>query len=122
MKIMLPLILLGCLMQTACGPLETKARDTIGAMKGLLDSEQALHQSECSINSKTILCDAIQRGAAAQNALVTVTEDFCGFNHAAPPAADAVCVPNKALAPSLQTAIGNVNLLIAEIKAASGGR
>ena len=108
------------LVLVGCGPLETKARDTIAGMKGLLDSEQAARKAQCSVDPSAPVCQALIRGAGAENALVTATETYCGWSTLTPPTLDAVCAPNKALAPALKNSIDNALRIISEIKKAGG--
>lgn len=105
------------LILTGCPGVEGKARDTAAALKGALESAQAEYTTECQADPSKTACTAINRGVAAQNALVTATEGYCGWATTAPPPDPSTkCVPVASAKAALDSAIANANQAITEIK------
>ena len=91
------------------------ARDTAAALNGVIVAAQAQNQS-CVTNPTAATCTLITKGIAAENALITATETYCGWSTTNPPAAGAVCVPVASGEALLTASIANATLFITEIK------
>jgi len=105
------------LMMTSCQPPEATARDTAAALGGLLAAAQTQNQSACQADATQSVCVLIDKGIAAQNALVTATEAYCGWSATTPPGdPSAKCVSVASATAGLQTAITNANTFITELK------
>ena len=115
-KLLVPILIL-CMVTVACAPLAQQARDVSAALNGALTSARASNDEACRVNPATTVCQAILRGVSAQNALITATETYCGFQLSpTPPPNDAVCQPVKSAEPALKVAIANANQIIGELK------
>lgn len=112
------LLVIGCLILTACpSGVESKGRDTAAALKGALGPVQAEYTAECTADKTKPACMAINRGVAAQNALITALETYCGWSTTAPPPDQtAKCVPVTSARAALDAAIANANQAITEVK------
>lgn len=110
--LLLPVLLL----LTGC-PKDKNARDTAAALKGLLATAQTQYQASCQANSTQATCQTINRGVAAQNALITAIETYCSMALTpTPPAPEAICTPVKSAEGALSVALANANQAISEIK------
>ena len=110
--LLLPLLLL----LTGC-PKDKNARDTAAALKGLLATAQTQYQASCQANSTQATCQTINRGVAAQNALITAIETYCSMAISPTPPPDSMpCTPVKSYESALTTAIANANQAITEVK------
>lgn len=106
-------------LMVACSPIENQARDTAAALSGALVASQGKYQARCMENPGEEICQVINRGVSAQNALITAVETYCGWSVTAPPADPrAKCVPVKSAEQGLKAAIANAAALTAEIKGA----
>jgi hypothetical protein len=102
----------------ACTPVEQDARNTAAALGGVLIAAQTQNQS-CVTDSAPPACTLINQGIAAQNALITAAETYCGWSTVSPPAdPNAKCVPVKSAQAALTAAIGNAVTMTTEIKGA----
>jgi hypothetical protein len=108
--ILLPL----CMILTACSPLEQTARNTAAALGGMVTAAQQQNQAACTASPTASVCGLINRAAAAQNALITATEAYCGFSPSTP--LSSTCAPVKTAAGALQAAIDNANPFITSLK------
>lgn len=100
-----------------CPKTEQNARDAAAALRGLLTTAQTQYQTSCQANSTQTVCQSINRGVSAQNALITATESYCGWSTTAPPPDPmTVCVPVKSAEAALKSATANANQAIAEIR------
>lgn len=118
MKRLVPLIVVLCLITTACPKPESNARDASAALKGLIESAQSQYMTSCVADAKQPVCEAINRAVSGQNALITAIEVYCSWSQASPPSdLNATCVPVKGATQALQSATSNANLLINELKA-----
>lgn len=119
MKLRITILALLCLITVGCSPIENQARDSAAAIKGAIESGQAKYQASCTANPSQSVCQLINRGISAQNALVTSAEAYCGWAVGAPPSDPlAKCVPVKSAQAALQSAILNANQITLEIKGA----
>ena len=120
MKILTTIVLTCCLFPLlACSPLENQARDTAAALAGSIAAAQTKYQAACTANPTQEICQVINRGVSAQNALITGVETYCGWNTAAtPPDSSAKCVPVKSAEAALRAAIANAAALTSQIKGA----
>ena len=125
LKLSLALILISLLLLPgfACPAIQANARDTSAALQGALTAAQTQYQAQCTVPtgapaSTALPCTTITKAIAGQNALITATEAYCGWNPLSPPTnpATAVCTPVKGAAAGLQTAIANANLFVTELK------
>lgn len=110
--------LLGLVLLTVgCSPVEQKARDVAAAIKGsLVDADQRFGAS-CKADPSQAVCGVMKRGEAAQNALITAGEAYCGWDPKNPPAdPDAKCVPVKDAKQALLVAIADAERLVGELK------
>jgi hypothetical protein len=102
----------------ACPAVQDNARDAAASLNGVITSAQAQNQASCIANGTQAVCTLINRGVAAQNALITAEETYCGWSTTAPPPdPNAVCVPVKGAEAALNAAIANATELTTEIKA-----
>ena len=107
----------GAIVMEGCQPIERTARDTAAALSGSLVAAQAQYQGTCQQNPQQLICQTINRGVAAQNALITATETYCGWSVSlAPPDPSAKCVPVKSAQAALTSAIANAKQLTVEVK------
>ena len=120
MKNLIVIFLVVCLVpMLACSPLENEARDTAAALGGSIAAAQTRYQAACAANPSQQICQVINRGVSAQNALITAVETYCGWSTAAaPPDANTKCVPVKSTENVLRAAIANAAALTAQIKGA----
>jgi len=120
MKILTTIVLTCCLFPLlACSPLENQARDTAAALGGSIAAAQTKYQAACTANPAQEICQVINRGASAENALITALETYCGWSATeAPPDPNAKCVPVKSAEAALRAAIANAATLTAQIKGA----
>lgn len=106
-----------CIVLTGCSPLEQNARNTAAALQGIIVAAQSEYQTSCASTPGLAVCQDINRGISAQNALVTAVEAYCSWNTVSPPTdPNAVCVPVKTSQQALQTAIANATAEITAIK------
>ena len=102
---------------TGCSPLEQNARNTAAALQGAIVAAQTSQQTSCAANPNQTACDVITRSIAAENALITATEAYCGWSVTNPPTdPNATCVPVKTAQAGLQTAIANATSFITSLK------
>ena len=105
------------LVLVGCQPIEQSARDTAAALNGAITAAQAQYLTTCTADKTQATCQLINRAVAAQNALITATEAYCGWSVTAPPPDPTVaCQPIKAAVPALQSAINNATPFITELK------
>lgn len=115
----LSLLLICTLMLVACQPVEMSARDASASLGGTIIYAQAKYLDTCKANPSQPVCQAVNRGMAGQNALITAIETYCGWSTVAPPPdPTTTCHPVKSAEPALQTAIANANRLVSEIRKA----
>jgi hypothetical protein len=99
-----------------CPTIQGNARDVSAALGGVLTAAQTQNQA-CKVNPTMPNCILINKGIAAQNALITSAEIYCGWSPVNPPTdPNTKCVPVKSAEAAVTAAIGNANLLITEIK------
>lgn len=116
-----------CFILSGCQPVENSARDAIAASQGFIARAQQNHLEECKANpSKSFPCVKINQAVGAQNLLIDITEQYCGWPNR--PGADALkalagqkCIPNKTVLPYLKNAVASLNSILADYKTASGG-
>lgn len=102
----------------AC-PAEKAARDTAAALQGSLLAAQAKYQTSCQANANQNVCQLINKGISAQNALITSTELYCGWAATNPPPDPSTkCVPVKSAQAVLESALANARTLTIQIKGA----
>lgn len=107
--ILLPLLVfVGCV--------EQSARDANAALSAVIVAAQDKNLATCQADPKLDVCVLINRGVAADNALVTATETYCGWSTAAPPPLGTKCVPVKSAKDALTAAIANAAELTNEIQ------
>jgi hypothetical protein len=108
-----------CLFMIGCAPVENQARDSAAAIKGAIESAQTKYGATCRENSGQQVCDVVNKGVSAQNALITATEAYCGWSTVSPPSdPNAKCVPVSGAKASLEAAIANANEITKELKGA----
>lgn len=118
-RLMVLLTLVAVVPMLGCSPLENQARDTAAALSGSIVAAQSKYQASCTANSSQKICDAIDRGVSAENALITTVETYCGWTPTlAPPDPMAKCVPVKSAQEALEAAIANAATLTVQIKGA----
>ena len=111
-----------------CSPVEQQARDALAASQGFIMQAQKNHQAECSQTpKKDFPCAMINQAVGAQNLAIDALEVYCGWS--ASDIADAAagksvhaCVPVKTAADPLKAALSNLNRILKDYKAASGGQ
>jgi hypothetical protein len=111
--------LIPCFIMLGCpnSGIESKARDTAAALKGVLATAQGEYLAECQTNPAQTTCTAINKGVNAQNLLITAVETYCGWPiSSTPPDATATCVPVAGAKDALTAAISNANQAITEVK------
>jgi hypothetical protein len=112
-------ILVWCLLMTACESLEQQARDTAAALGGAIAAAQTQYQTACTAtvrdSSTATACTLINKAVAAQNALVTADEAYCGFSPGTP--LTTTCTPVKSAEAGLSAAISNATPFVTELKA-----
>ena len=120
MRMLSLFVLITCFMlMVACSPIENQARDTAAALAGSIAAAQSKYQAMCIANPGQQICQLINRGVSAQNALVTAVETYCGWSAMATPEdPKAACVPVKSAEGALKIAVVNASTLTAEIKGA----
>jgi hypothetical protein len=120
MRAMTVALILCCLLSMAgCSPVERQARDTAAALSGSIVAAQMKYQQSCAAQPAQEICQVINRGVSAQNALLTAIETYCGWALApAPPEPTATCIPAKSTQAVLQAAIANATTLTLQIKGA----
>lgn len=100
-----------------CHPVEQSARDSAAGLSGSIVAAQQRYQTTCTSNPSQEVCQVINRGVAAENALIAAVETYCGWTVAqAPPDPTAKCVPVKTAQQTLQVAIANANTLTTQIR------
>ena len=110
-----------------CSPVEQQTRDALAASQGFIMQAQQNHQAECSQTpKKSFPCAMINEAVGAQNLAIDALEVYCGWT--ASDVADAAagktvhaCVPVKTAADPLKAALSNLNRILHDYKAASGG-
>lgn len=113
------LILLMCLVLTACSPLENNARDTAAALSGSIVAAQGRYQGSCTADPSKDICKLINRGVSGENALITSIETYCGWAVSiVPPDPNQKCVPVKSAEAALVAAIQNATTMTIQIKGA----
>lgn len=102
---------------TACSPLEQQARNTAAALQGTLVAAQAKYHDTCVSNPSQNVCQKINNGVSAENALITSVETYCSWSPTAPPSdPNATCTPVKTAQGALTAAIANAATLTLELK------
>jgi len=124
----LVLLFCTCLLLSGCQPIENSARDAIAAADGFISQAQRNHLDECKANpSKSFPCVKLNQAVGAQNLLIDVTEQYCGWPNR-PGAAELKalagqkCIQNKTILPYLKNAVASLNSVLADYKVASGGQ
>jgi len=110
-------------------PAETAAFRTLTGSKAIIESEMAKH-GECkptpTASLHSPLCDAINQAIPAQHAAVLVLDSYCAstdyLTNGGPCKPPTDPTAKAELKAKLQTAINNLNPLIAAIKAAAGAK
>lgn len=121
LKLALTAFILGLtILTTGCSPIEIQARDTAAALQGVLKVAMPQYETTCEANPNQQICNLINNGISAQNALLTAGETFCGWNPALPPPNPDTtpCVEQKGATALLKAAIGNAAAFTIEIKGA----
>lgn len=117
MKVKLGLVLIALVVLVGCPKLEENARDTSAALQGAINAAQTQYKATCQPNPNQNECQVINQAVSAQNALITATETYCGWNPSNPPAdPKAKCVPVQGAEAGLNSAIANANRMINEVK------
>jgi 7-keto-8-aminopelargonate synthetase-like enzyme len=110
-------LLAATLILSAChSTLQGTARDTAAALSGALVAAQAQNQESCVPNPNQAICQTINKAIAANNALITATETYCGLVVTAMPNPAATCTPVSSAAAALTAAIANASPFVAEIQ------
>lgn len=78
-KIAISLLLVCCLLTTACTPLERQAYNTLVASKAFLNNEQSLHP-ECTTTSTSSFCTIMFQAIGSQHLLADALNVYCGQN------------------------------------------
>lgn len=120
MKKQVTALALLCLFMVGCSPIENQARDAAAALGGIITYAQTEYLASCQANPSQAVCQAVNRGVSAQNALTTAVETYCGWSTTAPPPNPETtkCVPVKGADAALQSAIANANREVSEIRGA----
>lgn len=117
MKFGVVVVLLLTVILVACSPLEQQARNTAAALGGVLVPAQAKYHDTCVADARQTICMTINKGVAAQNALITAVETYCGWSTTSPPTdPNAKCVPVKSAEQALTAAIANAAQMTTEVK------
>lgn len=104
---------------TGCSPLENNARDAAAALSGSIVAAQAKYQDTCTADKTQQICQTINKGVSAENALITAIETYCSMAITpVPPTRDTPCHPVKTAEAGLSTAIANATTLTSQIKGA----
>ena len=99
------------------GTAESRGRDVSAALGGLLKSAQSKYHDSCVANNKQSVCQQINRAGAAQNALITALDTYCGWPAStSPPDPNQVCVPIASGQQALIDATTNAATFVAEIQ------
>lgn len=107
---------------SGCGFL-TDARNAIATASTFLKAEQEQFGPTCTSNAQQPVCQAINKGVFANNALIDAVNVYCSgvpaagvqdWNHGGP------CVPVKTAQSAVQAATVNLNQVIADLKALTG--
>ena len=110
-------------MFTCNTPLENQARDTAAAAQGFITAAQTAHGAECKADPTKAVCVDINRAVDAQNILIDAAETYCGWQTRPTPAqlaaATASCQRISSASSGLQVATGNLQNILADIKAVS---
>ena len=117
----LVVILVACVVMTACTSLEKQAYNTIVGAKAFLDHARALHP-ECATSPNTTVCSDISRAVSAKDALIDATEVYCSgpqFENGGACQAPAKGTPayDQAVA-KLKAAIASYNQMASDLKGA----
>ena len=109
-------VLIWCLIMIGCESIEQQARDTAAALGGAITSAQAQNQASCTAATtpKAAVCGLINDAVAAQNALITADEAYCGFAPGTP--LTQTCQPVKSAEGALTSAISNATPFINQLK------
>lgn len=126
MKKVLNLFLLVALTvgMAGCQPPEMSARDSIATAKGFLDSEAKAHP-ECNSAPTGQVCVLVNKGNAVKHTAIDALELYCsgpGFESggACQPPTDKIAKDQAA--EKLKAAIRNLDQIVKDIKAISGGK
>ncbi len=118
MKRVLSVVLVLMLLLASVGcELAKTGRDTAAALSGAIESAQNKHLDECKANPTLPVCTSINRAVAAQNALITALETYCGWSVNEPPPLDSKCVPVKSAEGALQAALNNAKPFVGQMQA-----
>jgi len=105
-------------MMFSCGePPQNLARDTAAALGGAITTAQTQYQTSCTANKTQQVCQVIDKAVAAQNALITADETYCGWPVGTGTNSNNPCVPVANATAALQAAIVNANAFITQLKA-----
>lgn len=110
--------LLPLLLFLAACPKDKDARDVAAALSGVLVTAQDEYAPICVSNPALPNCVAIHKGVAAQGALITAIETYCGMALTpVPPPPSAKCTPVSSTEAALALAVSNANQSITDVKA-----
>lgn len=117
----LALVVLACVVMTACTPVEKQAYNTIIGAKAFLDHTRALHP-ECATTPNTTVCQGINRTTGAKDALIDAVKVYCSgpqFENggACQPPAKGTPTHDQAVA-KLKAAIASYNQIEKDLKGA----
>ena len=119
--------LLAVVFLAGCSLVEQQARDALAASQGFIMQAQKNHQAECSQTpKKDFPCGTINQAVGAQNLAIDALEVYCSWTaqdvqDAAAGKSVHACVPVKTAADPLKAALSNLNRILKDYKAASGG-
>ncbi len=123
-KLLIAPVLLCVLALTGC-PAEQDARDAIAAAHGYIVSAQSQWQASCTVDKTQLKCATTNKLIAAQHTAADALAVYCGGPSATGVgyADGGTCVPQKSAGPALQSAVMNMNAIVADVKAllAKGG-
>ena len=119
--------LVSVLFHGGCTPVEQQARDALAASQGFIMQAQKNHQAECSQTpKKPFPCGTINQAVGAQNLAIDALETYCSWTpqdvaDAAAGKTVHACIEAKTAEDTLRSALANLNRILKDYKAASGG-
>lgn len=99
-------------------PPERTWRDMIAASHGVIAREQQAHLSGCKAMPAAPVCVLINRAGAAENLANKALATYCQFLPS--DSADKKCVPVSSALEGLQSAMGNLSDLTAQLQVLAG--
>lgn len=93
----------------------TKARNTLAASQGAIQSAQSQFSVTCKAQPAQAPCVTITKAVAAQNVAVTTMEIYCGWLPGTDPASK--CAPVQSEQAALESALANLGVILPEIQA-----